>query len=155
MAPPLRQLVEYGSELLARLAAVCEADPARESCGLVVRCGGRLEPVQVANVVDRFNEADPDGFPRTGYDGFVMDPRTLLTIFEELERTGGELVAVWHSHVDAGAELSALDRADAVFDGRQVLPGAEYLVFGMSSGRVFETRRYVFRDGEFVEAALA
>ena len=71
-----------------------------------------------------------------------------------LEQDGGEVVAVWHSHVEVGAYFSAKDRADATVDGAPVLPGAEYLVLGVRGRRVDEVRRYVWRDGEYVEAEV-
>ena len=70
---------------------------------------------------------------------------------EQLDAEGGSVVAVWHSHVEVGAYFSAKDRADAVVDGVQQVPGAEYLVFGVRSGRVTEVKRYRWDGREFVE----
>jgi proteasome lid subunit RPN8/RPN11 len=123
-------------------------------CGFVVRTAGRLEVVPVANVADRYHAADPEHFPRTSRDSYLMDPRVQLRALSEAERAGGEVVAVWHSHVEVGAYFSAKDRADAVVDGVQQVPGAEYLVLGVRGGRVTEVRRYVYRDGEFCEGAI-
>ncbi len=144
----------YAPALLARIAALCEADPAREACGFVVERAGRLDVVPITNVADRYHAADPRHFPRTSADGFVMDPREQLRVMQELDGAGGTLVAVWHSHVDAGAHFSAKDRADAVVDGLQQLPGAEYLVAGMRRGVVTELKRFRYADGEFVESDL-
>lgn len=141
----------YGPELLARLAALCEADPSREACGFVVRRGGALEVVPIENVADAYHARDPAGFPRTGRTSYLMDPGAQLRLLRALEQEGGELVAVWHSHVEAGAGFSAKDRADATVDGAPLLPGVEYLVLGVRGGKVGELRRFVWRDGEFVE----
>jgi proteasome lid subunit RPN8/RPN11 len=144
----------FGPELLARIAALCEADPAREVCGFVVRRGAALEVVPVENVADRYHANDPAGFPRTSRESYLMDPRAQLRLHRELEATGGELAAVYHSHVEAGAYFSAKDREDAAVDGVQLLPGADYLVFGVRSGRVTEVKRFRFEAGEFVEVPL-
>lgn len=144
----------YGPALLARLAALCEAEPEREACGFVVRRGGALEVVPVENVADAYHARDPLHFPRTSRASYLMDPRAQLRLLRALEQSGGEVVAVWHSHVEVGACFSAKDRADATLDGAPVLPGAEYLVLGVRGGRVDEVRRYVWRGGEFVEAEL-
>ncbi|WP_242344279.1 Mov34/MPN/PAD-1 family protein [Anaeromyxobacter terrae] len=144
----------YGQEILARVRALCEADPEREACGFVVRRAGALEVLAVPNVADRYHAHDPAQFPRTSRDSYLMDPRAQLRVHEELEASGGEIVAVWHSHVEVGAYFSAKDRADAVVDGLQLLPGAEYLVLGVRGGRVDEVRRYRFDGGDFVEAKL-
>lgn len=144
----------YGPAILARLAALCEADPEREVCGFVVRRGGALEVVEIQNVADAYHARDPVHFPRTSRESYLMDPRAQLRLHEALDRDGGAIVAVWHSHVEVGAYFSAKDRADAVVDGVQLVPGAEYLVLGVRSGRVDEVKRYLWRDGEFVEEEI-
>ncbi len=146
--------VAWDAGLLSRIGALCEADPAREACGFVVRRGGRLEVVPLENVADRYHAQDPAAFPRTSRDGYLMDPRAQLRLHAELAAVGGEIVAVWHSHVEAGAYFSEKDRADAAVDGLQLLPGAEYLVVGLRGGRVAEVRRYRFERGAFLEAAV-
>jgi [CysO sulfur-carrier protein]-S-L-cysteine hydrolase len=146
--------VEYGEEVLARIAALCEGDPEHEVCGFVVRRGGALEVVPVANVADRYHGRDPEQFPRTSRHSYLMDPRAQLRVLEDVEASGASVVAVWHSHVEVGAYFSAKDRADAVVDGVQQVPGAEYLVLGVRAGRVAEARRYRWQDGEFVESEV-
>ena len=144
----------YGPELLAQLVARCEAEPEREACGFVVRRAAALEVVPVENVADAYHARDPARFPRTSRTSYLMDPKAQLRLLRALEQDGGEIVAVWHSHVEVGAYFSAKDRADATVDGAPILPGAEYLVLGVRGGRVDEIRRYVWRGGEFVEAEV-
>lgn len=145
----------YGPALLGRIAALCEADPEREVCGFVVLREGAAEVVQVPNVADRYHSADPARFPRTSRDGYLMDPRTQLRVLEEVDASGGRILAVWHSHVEVGAYFSEKDRADAVVEGIPLVPGAEYLVLGVRGGKVTEARRYRLVDGEFLESPLA
>jgi proteasome lid subunit RPN8/RPN11 len=147
--------VAYGPEIVARLVALCEADPSREVCGFVVRRDGALHVVPVANAADRYHQVDPARFPRTSRDSYLMDAREQLRVHRELEAWGGEIVAVWHSHVEVGAYFSEKDRADALVDGVQTVPGAEYLVLGVRGGRVTEVRRYRLDGGAFVESELA
>jgi proteasome lid subunit RPN8/RPN11 len=144
----------YGPDLLHAIARRCEADPEREVCGFVVRRGGRFEVAQVPNVADLYHASDPARHPRTSRDAYLMDPRALLGLLQELDASGGEIAAVWHSHVEGAASFSARDRADAVVDGVQQVPGAEYLVFAVRGGRVTEQRRFRWVGGEFVEAPL-
>ncbi|MGB8932583.1 MAG: M67 family metallopeptidase [Anaeromyxobacteraceae bacterium] len=144
----------YPPDLLARISSLCEADPEREVCGFVVRRGGALEVLPVENVADRYHARDPAAFPRTSRDSYLMDPRAQLRVHEGLAATGGEIVAVWHSHVEVGAYFSEKDRADAAVDGAQVLPGVEYLVFGVRGGRVTEVKRYRFEAAGFQEDPL-
>jgi proteasome lid subunit RPN8/RPN11 len=145
----------YPPEVLRQLVALCEADPGREVCGLVVRLRGALEVRPIDNAADRYHAADPARFPRTGRDSYLMDPLPLRRVFCEVEAAGGDVVAVWHSHVEAGAYLSAKDRHDAIADGVQLVPGAEYLVLAVRAGRVTEARRFRWSSGEFVEEPLA
>jgi proteasome lid subunit RPN8/RPN11 len=144
----------YGPEIVARLVALCEADPDREACGFVVRREGALHVVAIANVADRYHAADPAAFPRTSRDSYLMDPKEQLRVLRDLEAWGGEIVAVWHSHVEVGAYFSEKDRADALVDGVQTVPGADYLVLGVRRGRVTEVRRYRLDGGAFVESGL-
>jgi proteasome lid subunit RPN8/RPN11 len=141
----------YDAESIARMVALCEADPHREVCGLVVRCGGALQVEHVANAADRYHEADPARFPRTSRDSYLMDPRDLRRIYREIDERGGEVAAVWHSHVEVGAYFSAKDRADAVLDGVPAVPGAEYLVLGVRAGRVTEVKRFWWDGTDYVE----
>lgn len=151
----MKTVVVYGRELLDRMVELCEADPGREVCGFVVRRDGALAIEPVPNVADAYRALDPEQYPGTGRDSYLMDPAGQLRIHRELRTCGGEIVAVWHSHVEAGAYFSAKDRADALLEGEQVVPDAEYLVLGVRSGRVAEVRRYRFEGGDFVEAELA
>ncbi len=145
----------YDAESIARVVALCEADPHREVCGFVLRRGGALHVERVANAADRYHDAAPARFPRTSRDSYLMDPKDQLRIQREIEDRGGEIAAVWHSHVDVGAYLSAKDRADAVLDGAPVVPGAEYLVLGVRGGRVAEVKRFRWDGAGYVEAPLA
>lgn len=145
----------YPPDVVARIAALCEADPAREVCGFVVRRGAELEVVPVPNVADRYHAADPERFPRTSRESYLMDPKVQLRLHREIEAWGGEIVAVWHSHVEVGAYFSEKDRADAVVDGVQTVPGAEYLVLGVRGGRVTEAKRFRWDGGGFVESGLS
>jgi proteasome lid subunit RPN8/RPN11 len=144
----------YGPEIVARLVALCEADPGREVCGFIVRRDGALHVVQIANVADRYHAVDPARFPRTSVDSYLMDAKEQLRVHRELESWGGEIAAVWHSHIECGAYFSDKDKADAVVDGVQTVPGAEYLVLGVRRGRVTEVKRFRFQDGAFVASEL-
>ncbi len=144
----------YGPHVVALITQLCESDPEREVCGFVIRRGDDLEVVAVPNAADRYHVRDPAHFPRTSHDSYLMEPRAQLRVLEELETAGGAVVAVWHSHIEVGAYFSDKDRADAVIDGVQQVPGAEYLVFGVRRGRVAEAKRFRFDGEAFTEFPL-
>lgn len=146
--------VPYPAGLLADLAARCEASPGREACGFVVRRDASLHLEEVQNAADAAHAEDPVHHPRSSRDAYLMDPDALLATFERHAREGAEIVAVWHSHVDAPAVFSAKDQDDALLDGEPALPGAEHLVVSVRAGRAVEVRRYVFGGSRFVEAPL-
>jgi len=145
----------YDAEIVARLVALCEADPEREVCGFLLRRDGALHVVPIGNAADRYHALDPERFPRTSRDSYLMDPKEQLRVHRELESGGGEIAAVWHSHVEVGAYFSAKDQADAVIDGVQQVPGAEYLVLGVRAGRVAEVRRYRWDGRDFRESPVS
>ncbi len=145
----------YPPDVVARIAALCEADPAREVCGFVVRRGAQLDVVPVPNVADRYHAADPERFPRTSRESYLMDPKAQLSLHREIDARGGEILAVWHSHVEAGAYFSEKDRADAVVGGLQTVPAAEYLVLSVRGGRVVEAKRFRWDGATFVESAIS
>jgi proteasome lid subunit RPN8/RPN11 len=149
------ETISYPPEVVARVAALCEADPGREACGFVVRRGRALEVVPIRNAADRYHAADPASFPRTSRDSYVMDPRDQLRVMRELDTWGGEIVAIWHSHVEAPAYFSEKDRSDALPGGVAAVPGAEYLVLGVRGGRVTDVKRYRLHAGAFAESDLA
>ncbi len=136
---------------LARLVALCEAQPDREACGFVIRREGALAVEPIANVADRYHAADPEHFPRTSRDSYLMDPKAQLRLHRSLEGAGGEIAFVWHSHIETGAYFSAKDRADALVDGAQAVPGADYVVLGLRSGRVFEVKQFHWDGADFVD----
>jgi [CysO sulfur-carrier protein]-S-L-cysteine hydrolase len=141
--------------IVARIVALCEADPGREVCGFVLRRGEALHLEHIPNVADRYHAVDPVRFPRTSRDSYLMDAKTQLRVHRELEAQGGEIAVVWHSHVETGAYFSDKDRADAVVDGQPTVPGAGYLVLGVRGGRVAEIRLFRWDGREFVEAPMA
>jgi proteasome lid subunit RPN8/RPN11 len=125
-----------------RLAALAEADPEREVCGLVVAGAGRgPEAWPLPNRA-------PD--PRRA---FMLGPEDLLGALRRLESEGRALVAVYHSHPAGGAELSARDLDGALADGAPLLGGVAQVVVALERGRAravrvhrWEADRYVGDD---------
>jgi proteasome lid subunit RPN8/RPN11 len=137
---------------VARIVALCEADPEREACGFVLARGREHEVVAVPNAADRYHAASPELHPRTSRDGYVMDAHALLRIHRSIDATGARMVAVWHSHVGCDADFSDQDRADALAGGAPVLPGVEYVVVGLRRGRATEVRAFRFDGSDYVPA---
>lgn len=124
--------------LAPRLAALAEAAPELEVCGLVVRgAGGPAEAWPLPNRA-------PD--PRRA---FAFDPGDLLVALQRLEREGRELLAVFHSHPAGGADLSARDLDGALAGGTPVLGEVAQIVVALQAGRACAVRAHSWRDGRY------
>jgi [CysO sulfur-carrier protein]-S-L-cysteine hydrolase len=127
--------------VLEQVCRLAEAEHAREACGLVVRQGSGWRVAALPNVA-------------AGPDVYAMEPAVLLAAVRQVERGGGELIAFWHSHLDAPAELSRRDRDGAAEGGRPLWPGVEQLVVSLRGGRAAKVARYRFGRADFEEAPL-
>ncbi len=112
--------------MLAALRAHGERDWPREACGLVViDASGCLAARPARNLLD-------------AHDAFLLDPAALLSA-----RRAGEMpVAIYHSHCDAPATLSARDHAAARIGDAPAWPGVDHLIVEVRAGRAGATRRY-------------
>lgn len=130
--------------LLPALAAEAEAAPGREVCGFVLAEGGRCRLDPARNVA-----VDPAR-------RFEIAPRDLFALHRRLREGGLVLCAVYHSHPEGGAGLSAADReAMLLEDGTPVLPGIDQLVIGLRQGRAEEARVHRAGAGGLPEVARA
>jgi len=86
------------------------------------------------NVINELHDQDPERYPRTGRDGYVLDPRAYLKLEKSLAAAGEALRVLVHTHVDVGAYFSAEDRKQALWNDTPVYPGLIYLVCGVRNG---------------------
>lgn len=114
-APRACRLPRFQAEAI-RDHALAEAP--REACGLILRRAGD-------SLLLRGDNAAPD--PTRHY---LIGAETLEQV-KAAARVGWAPVAVYHSHLNGELFLSAGDRADAVLNGRPVLPGMLYLVLSV------------------------
>jgi adenylyltransferase/sulfurtransferase len=112
-----------------------------EGCGLVVAdARGALAFVPIPNVA-----GTTDMSSRTQRDGYVMDPKSLLTALDAVERAGGRLYAIAHSHPDVGAYFSKEDKAKALdHHGDPLWPDVQYLVVSVRNARADAARVYTW-----------
>jgi proteasome lid subunit RPN8/RPN11 len=114
-----------------RLVTLAEGSPGVEVCGLLVRGeAGEVEPWPVPNVSP------------TPARAFELSPLALLDALRRLDREGGLLVGVYHSHLGGGAGLSARDLEGALVDGTPVLRGAAQVVVALECGRATVVRAH-------------
>ncbi len=116
------------SATLAAVRADAEARAPQECCGLVWRgpSGVRVEPA--AN-----QAAEPTL-------AFEIAPGALIRGARGLEA----LAAIYHSHPDGPAALSATDRAAFTGPTGPLWPGVELWVVGLTRGRAVDLARYLW-----------
>ena len=138
--------------IAARLAALAEGDPEQEVCGFVAAsAGGGLEVIPVRNVAGEGRESLAGCAGRR--EAFVVEPAAHLALSRRLRQEGGRIVAVYHSHVDGPARLSAVDLAAAIDGGAPVLPGTDQIVIGMERGKVLAIQAFAWIDGSYAPVA--
>lgn len=130
--------IELPLEVIEAIAQHAERDYPSEACGVAVGPSAgeavlRAEPLQ--NVQDRYHARDPRRFPRTSKDAFRIDELERMRLLERLEGEGLVERVLYHSHPDAGAYFSPEDRAMAVVDGFELMPGVVHLVVSVRAGQ--------------------
>lgn len=132
-----------------------------EACGVL--SGPRATPHLVdrfhplPNVIDRLHREDPQRYPRTGKDAYVIDPQALMHLERALRTEERELRVYMHTHVDVGPYFSEEDIARATWAGEPLIPGAVYLVCGVRADRADGAIlvRYDAQQQRFVSEEIA
>lgn len=151
--------VVLSPELIAAVAAHAEATYPKEACGVILGRPGAPDLVRVVpleNVQDHHHHADPVAFPRDGRDAFRIDERERIRVLDQAEGEGLVERVLFHSHCDAGAYFSPEDRAMAVQQGVELLPGVVHLVVSVRKGRRSDAAAFCYdpKTGAFLEVRL-
>lgn len=118
-------------EIYEQLLEHARDDAPNECCGLV---GGRDG---VAKTVYRARNAEASPLR------YNLDPQDQIRIYDEIERNGEELAAIYHSHTASPAYPSQTDINLALMDRREngqmvgkepVFPGVVYLIASLADG---------------------
>jgi proteasome lid subunit RPN8/RPN11 len=126
-----------------------------EGCGLILRgtSGWRVRPMR--NAQDRYHAKDPVRFPRNARTAYLFDPAEQLQIERERERSGEEIVCIFHSHSDTDACFSTEDREMAAPFGEPWMPDVSYLVVSVFRKRAHSARVYWWSGEDFSGADVA
>jgi adenylyltransferase/sulfurtransferase len=127
-----------------------------ECCGFVLADGEKEEVRRIANVQNRMHALDPVAFPRDARTAYFMDPRELLAVQREVDRSEWKIRAVYHSHPNHDAYFSPEDKKQALFDDEPTYPGAVYLVLSIYERQVRAMKAVEWDEAErdFVEVRL-
>ena len=105
----------------------------KEACGLIAAKEG--VPVKV------YPMRNADESPTT----YRLDPKEQLEVFNQMERLGLELYAIYHSHTHTEAYPSERDRRLAFY------PDSRYLILSLKDRGNPVLRGFSIRDGEVTE----
>ncbi|QQR88970.1 MAG: Mov34/MPN/PAD-1 family protein [Myxococcales bacterium] len=130
-----------------------------ESCGFLV--GPVDEPllidasVREENEADKYHKLDPVTFPRTSKMYFKINELRATRAFEQGEKSGRPIKAIYHSHCDAGAYFSEEDAATFASDNQLMWPCA-FVVVSVQAGKIADRKLWVHQEGsnDFVESSL-
>lgn len=110
-------------ELLDEMVAHAREESPNECCGMVAAQDGRaVEVLRATNAADT---------PRLSYN---VDPRDLHRIVTEIEDSGRELGAIYHSHPRTAPQPSQTDVNLAFLGGgeHEAWPGTLYVIVGLA-----------------------
>ena len=147
--------MKISKQLLDELVAHALEDPKNEVCGVVavtpeqavadqqVNQAGMTD--RAARAVDVHRAVNVHASPLK----FEIDPAELLALYHAIEGAGGELGAIYHSHVRSAPYPSQTDIGFAAN-----WPGVEWIIVGLSAGEAPEVRSYLIEGGKVREVAL-
>lgn len=129
--------MQISKEQLAQLISLARADAPRETCGLL---GGK--DGQVLRVYPLRN-VDP--LPNVRYLG---DPQQQLSALRDIEESGWDVVAIYHSHPSSDAYPSPTDIARAFY------PEAVYVLISLMQPAQAILRAFQIQEGKVREVTL-
>lgn len=111
----------------------CRNDYPNEACGLLSGKGNEIKRV--------FRMTNVEHSPVV----YVMDPKEQLKIFDEIDRDGQELIAIYHSHTHSQAYPSATDIRMAYY------PESVYVIVSLADIENPVSRAFRIVDGQVRE----
>ena len=136
-------------EILDQMITHAEKEYPSEACGILLGEKGRNSVTEfrpLPNSYDRMHRKFPETYPRDSRTAYLIDPMTQERLFEEAQKEGLEVKAVFHSHADHGAYFSEEDRLVAAPWGEPMYPGVSYIVISIYGGKFKEANQFYWDD---------
>jgi proteasome lid subunit RPN8/RPN11 len=121
----------WTKDILDKIVSWLEEAYPVEGCGLILEKDGAYRVLECENLADKYHKMDPEQFPRTAREFYILDPME----FMRAEDRGEQVVVIFHSHADVGDYFSEEDIAaasmprDSDDEPREPShPGVDYLV---------------------------
>ena len=129
--------LELPRQLVNRILAHAQQNPDEEICGLIsAKNNEAVFYYPVSNVADDKTRQ------------FEMNGPDQIAVMKKIRQQGEELLAIVHSHPDAPAVPSELDRENDAY------PELYYLVVSLDTEGVLELRAFLKKNGAFEPAEL-
>lgn len=121
-----------------------------EACGYLTGPGEDElladEAVPLQNLANRYHAIDPEAWPRTAKDSFVVDPLKFRRAVENGDASGRPVKVLWHSHPDVGAYFSETDAAAATMGGNGPTYDLFYLVTSVKKDGVDDHKLFAWDE---------
>ena len=85
----------------------------------------------IENTLEKLHAEDPERYPRTPREGYVLDAGAYMKLEKQLSGEGKKIKVIYHTHVDVGAYFSQEDKTQATWGDEPLFPGILYLVCGV------------------------
>ncbi len=127
-----------------------------ECCGALLYINGKMEARQFKNAQNENPAVDHEGAVRSAETAYRVSPEDEKQLHQELAG-GAELAAIYHSHPNAAAYFSEMDKHAATAGGAWDFPAyPDHLVVSVMKGEAQEARAFSWDEEktEFVERAV-
>lgn len=127
-----------------------------ECCGAILTRDGKAEVRRITNIQNTMHAKDPETYPRDARIAYLMEPKELLAVIQEADKSGVELTAFYHSHPNHDAYFSAEDKLQAMFDDEPSYPDTAYIVISIYDREVRTMKAFGWNEPQkdFVEIEL-
>ena len=145
-------MLDLPPSLIAQMQDHAFAQYPGECCGLLVgpRDGvtaSRCIPLD--NIADRLHALDPEAYPRTSRDAFMVNEAKLARLVREADAGGERWLAFYHSHIDCDAYFSAEDKRHAAPNGSAIFPEVIQLVMSCWHDRIVTAKAFLWDGRDF------
>lgn len=145
-------MLDLPPALIAQMQDHAFAQYPGECCGILVGPAGsgrvsRCLPLE--NIADRLHALDPEAYPRTSRDAFMVNEAKLARLVREAEATGDAWLAFYHSHIDCDAYFSDEDKRHAAPNGNVVFPNVAQLVISCARDRIVTAKSFLWDGRDF------
>lgn len=136
-------------ETLDQIVAHAKSHYPNEACGVLIGEKSQnsvTEFIPIKNIYDDMHVRYPETYPRTAKTAYLIDPKDQQKYFDEAQKSGQEVKAIYHSHTDHDAYFSEEDRLVATPWGEPTYPGVSYLVVSLWKGELKEINEFSWNE---------